>query len=60
MLPPVHASPSDPSSTGAPGASDGARGARFATTHWSLVAAAGSRETPTARESLARLCHVYW
>ena len=56
---PTPVSRSDPSSTGVPHASGRARGARFATTRWSLVAAAGGGETD-AHESLARLCHVYW
>jgi len=33
---------------------------RFATTHWSLVAAAGQRSSPEAQEALATLCRVYW
>ena len=35
------------------------RGARFATTRWSVVAAAGST-SPAAREALAALCQAYW
>ena len=36
-------------------------GARcFATTHWSIVVAAGRRASPEAREALAILCQVYW
>jgi RNA polymerase sigma-70 factor (ECF subfamily) len=31
----------------------------FATTHWSLVLAAGG-ESPAAREALAELCRLYW
>lgn len=34
-------------------------GARFATTHWSVVLAAG-RDTARGRDSLARLCQTYW
>jgi len=34
--------------------------ARFATTRWSLVLAAGNRGSPAAEEALARLCSVYW
>src|SRR5262245_29304758 len=33
---------------------------RFASTRWSLVAAAGRGETPEAREALAVLCQAYW
>ncbi len=32
----------------------------FTTTRWSLVAAAGERETPEAHEALATLCGAYW
>jgi RNA polymerase sigma factor (sigma-70 family) len=35
------------------------QGARFATTRWSIVAAAGSA-TPEARDALAALCQAYW
>jgi RNA polymerase sigma-70 factor (ECF subfamily) len=36
------------------------RAGRFATTHWSVVLAAG-RETPSeARDALASLCEAYW
>jgi RNA polymerase sigma-70 factor (ECF subfamily) len=34
--------------------------AQFTTTHWSLVAAAGTGATPVARDALERLCHAYW
>jgi RNA polymerase sigma-70 factor (ECF subfamily) len=34
--------------------------ARFATTHWSLVAAAGHQALPQARDALAALCTAYW
>jgi RNA polymerase sigma-70 factor (ECF subfamily) len=34
--------------------------ARFATTHWSMVVAAGRRSSPQAREALATLCRSYW
>jgi RNA polymerase sigma-70 factor (ECF subfamily) len=34
--------------------------ARFPTTCWSRVAAAGGRVTPEAREALAALCAAYW
>jgi RNA polymerase sigma-70 factor (ECF subfamily) len=33
---------------------------RFASTRWSLVAAAGRGESPEAREALAVLCRTYW
>jgi RNA polymerase sigma-70 factor (ECF subfamily) len=33
---------------------------RFATTHWSLVAAAGRRTSPQSRAALAALCAAYW
>jgi RNA polymerase sigma-70 factor (ECF subfamily) len=33
---------------------------RFATTRWSLVAAAGQVGSPQSREALATLCQVYW
>ena len=33
---------------------------RFATTHWSLVLAAGERDAERAREALAELCRAYW
>lgn len=32
----------------------------FSTTRWSIVLAAGGRPTARSRESLARLCEVYW
>lgn len=32
----------------------------FATTHWSLVVAAGGGSSPTASEALAALCQAYW
>ena len=34
--------------------------ARFATTRWSVVVAAGGDDTAGARDSLARLCGSYW
>ncbi len=34
--------------------------ARFPTTHWSRVVAAGDRSAPGAREALADLCSAYW
>src|SRR5215831_4682317 len=33
---------------------------QFASTHWSLVVAAGQRELPESREALATLCRLYW
>lgn len=33
---------------------------RFATTQWSLVLAAGVRDSPAAEEALAKLCALYW
>jgi RNA polymerase sigma factor (sigma-70 family) len=33
---------------------------QFATTHWSLVLAAGDGSSPRADEALARLCDTYW
>lgn len=32
----------------------------FATTHWSVVLAAGETETTRAQQALSRLCHTYW
>ena len=32
----------------------------FATTHWSVVVAAGDAGSPQAREALERLCQSYW
>lgn len=32
----------------------------FATTHWSVVLAAGNRGTPDAQAALERLCQMYW
>ncbi|SPE55000.1 RNA polymerase, sigma-24 subunit, ECF subfamily [Verrucomicrobia bacterium] len=32
----------------------------FATTHWSVVLAAGKDSSPLAREALEALCHAYW
>jgi DNA-directed RNA polymerase specialized sigma24 family protein len=33
---------------------------RFATTHWSVVAAAGDTKDPRAREALTSICETYW
>src|SRR3954451_16740246 len=35
-------------------------GAMFATTRWSLVAAAQDASAPEARQALAELCNAYW
>lgn len=40
--------------------SSAARGAWFATTHWSVVLAAQDRSAPEARQALERLCGGYW
>jgi RNA polymerase sigma factor (sigma-70 family) len=32
----------------------------FATTHWSVVLAAGQDSSPAAREALEKLCRAYW
>lgn len=32
----------------------------FATTHWSVVVAAGEEESPESRAALAELCRTYW
>src|SRR6266705_2606980 len=34
--------------------------AHFATTHWSVVLAAGERDLPQAAEALEKLCRTYW
>jgi RNA polymerase sigma-70 factor (ECF subfamily) len=34
--------------------------ARFPTTHWSCVVAAGDRDAPDAQQALAELCAAYW
>lgn len=39
---------------------DSSRQGRFATTHWSIVVAAGRPEDPAAQEALATLCAEYW
>lgn len=33
---------------------------QFATTHWSLVLAAGRRSSPDSNEALSELCRTYW
>jgi len=32
----------------------------FATTHWSIILAAGDQESPQAQEALSALCTTYW
>jgi RNA polymerase sigma-70 factor (ECF subfamily) len=32
----------------------------FATTHWTVVLAAGCRSTPQADRALEELCRAYW
>ena len=32
----------------------------FATTHWSVVLAAGHKESPQSAEALEKLCRAYW
>jgi RNA polymerase sigma-70 factor (ECF subfamily) len=34
--------------------------AQFATTHWSVVLAAGDSASPTSRGALEELCRTYW
>lgn len=41
-------------------ASSSAPGDVFATTHWTVVLAAGKRSTPEARHALEELCQTYW
>ena len=38
----------------------GAAAVQFATTHWSMVLAAGTGSAPAAQEALERLCRAYW
>ena len=33
---------------------------RFATTHWSIVLAAGHDSRPDSKAALAKLCEAYW
>src|SRR5512136_2257740 len=33
---------------------------QFATTHWSVVLAAGDTSSPGSREALEKLCQTYW
>ncbi len=39
---------------------DSATGKRFATTHWSVIAAAQDAASPECQEALATLCRTYW
>ena len=32
----------------------------FATTHWTVVLAAGNRHTPQSDDALEELCRTYW
>ena len=41
-------------------ASSAAAGDIFATTHWTVVLAAGQRHTPSADAALEELCRTYW
>jgi RNA polymerase sigma-70 factor (ECF subfamily) len=47
-------------SNDAPGDRGPQRAWRFASTRWSIVAAAGRKESPEARTALAALCQGYW
>ncbi|MHC1763359.1 MAG: RNA polymerase sigma factor [Verrucomicrobiia bacterium] len=40
--------------------STGTRASLFATTHWSVVLAAGQQESPQAAEAIEQLCRAYW
>jgi RNA polymerase sigma-70 factor (ECF subfamily) len=40
--------------------STGASGDIFATTHWTVVLAAGKRSTPQSNHALEELCRAYW
>jgi len=52
---PVPPEPDKPSDS-----SPGTNPAVFATTHWSVVLAAGHRSVPGAQEALEKLCRTYW
>jgi len=41
-------------------ATEDGHGGVFATTHWSVVLAAGQRDSPEATEALENLCRTYW
>ena len=47
-------------SSGAPTPVSSAPGDIFATTHWTVVLAAGQRHTPQADHALEQLCRTYW
>ncbi len=38
----------------------GGRETWFATTHWTVVLAAGGQESPEAAQALETLCRTYW
>src|SRR5213078_2288346 len=42
------------------GLCDSANAGVFATTHWSVVLAAGESESPSAAAALEQLCRTYW
>src|ERR1700730_15363333 len=46
--------------TSAAASNNGPPAARFVTTHWSVVLAAGDKESAIARAALADLCATYW
>jgi RNA polymerase sigma-70 factor (ECF subfamily) len=46
--------------TGQKKGSSSFKDAHFTTTHWSLVLAAGSPESPRQKEALEMLCRMYW
>jgi RNA polymerase sigma factor (sigma-70 family) len=43
-----------------PSTNDQSRGDIFATTHWTVVLAAGKQATPQSAEALEQLCQTYW
>lgn len=47
-------------SSGAPTPISSAPGDIFATTHWTVVLAAGQRHTPQSDHALEQLCRTYW
>ena len=46
--------------TGVDNSRSGAHTGTFATTHWSVVLAAGEGDTPQAAAALEKLCRTYW
>lgn len=46
--------------TSEPPSTSAAPGGVFATTHWTVVLAAGRRHTPEAEHALEELCRTYW